>query len=230
MRFGAEGRILKTIFIYSVLFSTMFVNACGQSKQEKMRLANQHKDKALQLRYEGRIEEAIREQLQAIDLNPDDSSLLVNLTGFYLDNGKVEKAKNTAERLLAKAPNNAWGHYLYAESLLKLDEKEKSLAEYKKASDLEPANPLFLVNLGVLYGELNNVPEQKKAYEKALEINPNYTDAIYNLALLEERENNNERAVVLFKRVIDLETENKEMLRRAQEKLDIFKNKKVAKP
>ena len=229
MRFGAEDRRLQTIFISTILLSAMIVSACGQT-HEKMELANQHKDQALQLRKEGRIKEAIQEQLMAIDANPADSSLLINLIGFYLDNGENEKAKNTAEKLLLKVPENAWGHYLYAESLMKLNEREKSLAEYKKASDLEPKNALFLVNLGVLYGELNNVAEEKKAYEKALEVSPNYSNAIYNLALLEEEEGNTEKAVSLYEKVLALEKDDKEMIRRAQEKLDLLKSKKSNKP
>ncbi len=224
MRFGAENR--TTLVLLIALLLNLVTCACSQTKGGKLELAKQHKEKALNLRYEGDIQGAIKEQLKAVELDDKNVELLSNLAGFYLDANEVEKAKQTAEKVVKLDSNSAWGHFLQAESLLKSGETKGALSEYLKAFELQPQNAMFAVSVGALYSELDDKKNEKKYYVKALEINPNYTAAIYNLALLEEEEGNTEKAIYLYEKVLNLEKEDKEMLRRAREKLEILKSKK----
>ena len=116
------------------------------------------------------------------------------------------------------------GFYLLALALEGKGEKEKAIESLQKAIKIKPEDTLFLAKLAYLYDEIGNKNKAKEIYNQILVKNPNYTDVIYNLAILEE--GNTEKAIYLYEKVLNLEKEDKEMLRRAREKLEILKSKK----
>ncbi|MCZ4408456.1 tetratricopeptide repeat protein [Cryomorphaceae bacterium 1068] len=60
----------------------------------------------------------------------------------------------------------------------KFDEAKNNLL---LAIEKEPDNKQLYFSLGVVYQELGNTEEAVKAYKKAIEIDPEYFDAVYNL-------------------------------------------------
>jgi len=61
-----------------------------------------------------------------------------------------------------------------------------------------------LTFLGTLCVELNEIGEAKAAFEEAIAIDPNYDEAMYNLAVLEEKTDPH-RCVALLKRAIEID-------------------------
>ncbi len=57
-----------------------------------------------------------------------------------------------------------------------------ALKEFMTANEVSPNDPLILNNLGIGYFALNRLPLSEKYINKALSINPKYTDARINLA------------------------------------------------
>ncbi len=55
--------------------------------------------------------------------------------------------------------------------------------EYKAALALDPEQPVFLYNLGLVYYSLHLYDLSIQSYQKALEINPTFSEAWYNLSL-----------------------------------------------
>jgi tetratricopeptide (TPR) repeat protein len=58
---------------------------------------------------------------------------------------------------------------------------EEAKSNLLLAIEKEPDNKQLYFSLGVVYQELENTEEAVKAYEKAIEIDPEYFDAVYNL-------------------------------------------------
>ena len=90
-----------------------------------------------------------------LEKDPSDASLIVEKVNAYMKEGKTVEAVEDINKLLALDPQNA---------------------------------QLFFV-LGTIYGDENNkdvydTEKAKKYYEDAIEINPDYYDAIYNLGAL----------------------------------------------
>jgi tetratricopeptide (TPR) repeat protein len=223
MLFGADKRFV-TLFAAALL--TWFSSACGQTREAKMNLARQHADKAMELRQKGDIAGAIKAQLEAVELDSKNVEYQRNLIGFYLDANDLKKAKETAEKTLVFAPQDAWVHYLYGEALSGLGDKNGALMQYQKAVNLNPNYPVFMVNLAVIYGELGETGKAREYYEQAIKADPNYATASYNLAILEEAAGNREKAMALYRNVIALEREDEEMVSRAREKLQNLENLK----
>ena len=78
---------------------------------------------------------------------------------------------------------------------------------YEKIISVDPKNYIVLNNKAKALFELNK-KEAIKNYEQALLINPNYSDAINNLAQIKKNEKNLNASIKLFKRAIELEPKN----------------------
>lgn len=63
----------------------------------------------------------------------------------------------------------------------KFEEAEQNL---KLAIEKEPDNKQLYFSLGVVYDNLGNLDDAVTAYQKAIEIDPDYFDAVYNLGAL----------------------------------------------
>lgn len=207
---------IKILFLLVLLFMT---NACGQSEEEKLKLSYEHEDKALELRLKGDLQGAIKEQLKAIEINSNDAKPLVVLADMYLDNKNLDKAKKTLEKALSIDSEDAIAHHLYGITNDKLGELDLAIFHAKKAVEYDRKNTRYLSNLGAFYGEANNRKLQREAYEKALQIDPNYLTAVYNLGLLEAEEKNYDEAVKLLERVIKESVNDEEGVRRSKDKI-----------
>jgi tetratricopeptide (TPR) repeat protein len=63
-----------------------------------------------------------------------------------------------------------------------------ALRAYRDALDACGPDPLLLFNLGVLFEDMDRLPDAALAYEAALAADPDLADGHYNLALLRERQ------------------------------------------
>lgn len=67
---------------------------------------------------------------------------------------------------------------------LNKDESSLALEYLEKAISKDPTNPTFYFAKGALYDKMKDFENAKMAYEKAVEIKPDYFDAYYNLGAL----------------------------------------------
>lgn len=74
----------------------------------------------------------------------------------------------------------------------------KSIEIY--TSFLPSLNPDIYYNLGLIYAKNKDIPNAKIAYQKALSLNSNDTDAAYNLANIHTEEKNYKLALALYKK------------------------------
>ncbi len=78
----------------------------------------------------------------------------------------------------------------------------EALKEIKTASEIQPSNPNYLINLGTKYEDVNDKKSAKEAFERALKIDPDYIPAMYRLGTLEAEEGNTQRAKEIFEKAI----------------------------
>lgn len=99
--------------------------------------------------------------------------------------------------------------------LIKLaDEKVKeedflsAIEYYKKYLEIDPQNAVIYNRIGHLYGKINGfeyVDEQIKYFNKALKINPKYSGAMRNLALLYAQTDKIQKSTECFHKLFELE-------------------------
>lgn len=100
----------------------------------------------------------------------------------------VEEAVNASNDITAKYPNNVvfWKsrtRVFYTLSQLNPQYLVLALQSMQKASELAPTDAKIWYNLGVLYGQTNDIPKAVEVLEKTVQLKPDYRDAHYALGL-----------------------------------------------
>jgi O-antigen ligase len=100
----------------------------------------------------------------------------------------AQEAINTSNEIIAKHPNNVvfWKtrvRVFYTLSQVDSRYLPRALDAIEKASLLAPNDARIWYNLGVLYGQNENIEKGISAMEKVVMLKPNYRDAYYALGL-----------------------------------------------
>lgn len=129
----------------------------------------------------GNVEEAIAGYMESAKIGYNVPSVYMYVSDLYMKQGKNEEAKKVLADARAKYPKDA--ELLRSEVNLLLNEQK-----YDQALDLlvaltaaDPMNETIWFVLGATYEKLNRVSDQETAYKRAVELNPNYYDALFNL-------------------------------------------------
>ncbi len=110
--------------------------------------------------------------------------IYASLSSVYKEMKDTVMAFKVIQAGRALYPNDL--QVLFAETNLYLakGESAKALANLEMAKKLDPSNPTIFFAVGAQYDNAGNVDEAEKAYLTALELKPDYFDAIYNLGAL----------------------------------------------
>jgi tetratricopeptide (TPR) repeat protein len=128
--------------------------------------------------------DAIRELQRALELQPDDVSIRVDLGQAYLDIDAYSHALAEGKAIHERAPGNAFGAYLFGAGTLGQGQAEAALEPLSRALRLDATQPEFHKTFADALAALNRLDEAEGAYRKALDLNPNYADALVGLGKL----------------------------------------------
>ena len=108
--------------------------------------------------------------------------------------------KNAVQSTEIANPNNAsnWAFRAYVyRKLIGVSEgfDDWALDMYQNAIKLEPSNPSLFNEVGQIYLIKNDLNRAKTAFEKAVELMPQYIDARYYLALIADAQGEKEKAI-----------------------------------
>jgi tetratricopeptide (TPR) repeat protein len=141
-----------------------------------------------------------------IQLDPSEPNSYFALAKIYEDAGRYEEAEQTLVKARDAKPNDASVYNSLAQYYNRQGEFEKTMQAFDKAAELNPNDPQAFHLIGGYYQDKASkdfrlTPAQKKEFnergiaaeDKALQINPNYVDALVykgillrQLALLEK--------------------------------------------
>jgi len=137
----------------------------------------------------GKYDEAVKALLAAADLDPSDPRCYTILSRAY--DSSPNQAEDVIQRFRRYAelqPGNALAQYDYAMSLWKGKRAEDSTLDLplvesllQKAIALDDSLPEARVQLGNLYADRHEYAKSIPLYVRALELNPNLSDAHYRL-------------------------------------------------
>jgi len=119
---------------------------------------------------------------------------------------RAEENRNAAtllETVLKEHPDHAPSHELLGLSLSALGEESEALHHLREATILWPDQPVYWINLAVLYLRQSRAEEAEKALNKSLDVQPS-AHALRLLALIRLDQNAGEDAVQLFRKALGL--------------------------
>jgi len=132
----------------------------------------------------GNVDLALANFSICANLNYQAADCYTRIGNMLVKAGRKEEALKIIGEARAKFPKNS--SILTAEVNIYIEDKD-----YQKAHDVlialaeaDPKNESVLFVLGVTYEKNNNPAEAEKVYNRALELNPTYFDAHYNLAVM----------------------------------------------
>lgn len=121
---------------------------------------------------------------ELIELGYNNSGIYGDLATIYKEEEKIEEAKAVLQQGIDKFPNDA--NILFAKiNILLVEEKyEEVISSLGSAIELDPTNYTLYFVQGQSYEQMDDMVNAKIGYEKALEIKPDYSDALYNLGAM----------------------------------------------
>lgn len=128
--------------------------------------------------------------LAALEADPKNVDILVQLGNLYSDNRDPNKAVEYYQRALDQRPSDVNVRTDMGTSYWYKGEAEKAIAEYRRSLSFNPTHPQSLFNLGVvLAGGLKDYPGAVNAWEKLLKTNPDYPERARVLQMIEDAKN-----------------------------------------
>jgi tetratricopeptide (TPR) repeat protein len=129
----------------------------------------------------GKMEDALEGYQESAKIGYNVPGVYGSIVELYTKMGKKDEALKTLSEARAKYPKDS--ELLRAEVNVYLtDQKyDQALGLLKDLTSQDPTNEMIWFVLGVTYEKLGKVAEQEAAYLKALELNPKYFDALFNL-------------------------------------------------
>jgi tetratricopeptide (TPR) repeat protein len=121
---------------------------------------------------------------QVIQLGYQKPDVYSSLADIYKAEGDTALAVKTVEEGRKLYPGDF--NLLVSEIniFLATNEKEKAKQDLEIAMEMDKSNPSIFFAVGTIYDQLGDVEKAVDAYEKAIELNPEYFEANYNLGAL----------------------------------------------
>ena len=119
--------------------------------------------------------------------------------------GLLEEAEKLLSGFLGKMPDSADGLLLLGHIFNATERKERAIATYKKVAAPPAKSSVAHNNLGILMIEQGDTHNAVKAFERALSLVPDFSDAHYNLAtLLTQSDGDRKKARAHFNTALSL--------------------------
>ncbi|OYT16516.1 MAG: hypothetical protein B7C24_07360 [Bacteroidetes bacterium 4572_77] len=121
---------------------------------------------------------------QLIEMGYNNASIYSDLANIYKNEGDLAKAKEILQLGFGRYPSEAAILFAQINILLEEDKHEEVIASLEKAIQLAPENYTLYFVLGQSYEKMNDFDQAEIAYKKAIEMKPDYSDALFNLGAI----------------------------------------------
>lgn len=154
-----------------------------------------------------KFDDALAAFEDALKLNPDLTDVHNNIGVVYAEMGKRDKAFESFGRVVRDPTYPTPEKALFNLGELYVQEKnyELALMHYRRAVEKEPNFAIGFRGMGIAHLGLGDKKLAKEQFEKAIEIEPDETGSLYELARLNDEEGNEEKALELYRRVIEVD-------------------------
>jgi len=167
----------------------------------------------------GQKEQAIIRYKLALEINPKLTEGWVSLASLYNQTGETLKAQQALNRAMVETPGSPSVHLNLGLAYLREKNFTLALKEFDLAIQKMPANELAYFNAGFTHFQIGIEAKNKgdgtsatrsfeqalKAYESALKIKPNFSDAAYNLAFTYQTMNDIPNAIRTYQRTLTID-------------------------
>jgi tetratricopeptide (TPR) repeat protein len=145
---------------------------------------------------QGRFNEAVEHYLMALQINPEDDTVLVNLGSARFELGDTLEALNNYSKAVEINPDSEKTHNNLGLTFEKIGRREVAIEHYMRAIEINPEFAKAHHNLGVSLFRNRQMELAVEHLRKAVELDPGYDIARQNLektlSILEQQSNRNQ--------------------------------------
>ncbi len=164
----------------------------------------------------GEIGSAIKNLSKAIELNPNNYEGNLYLGVIYSSDPDPANWRNAIKYLETASrikPNEPDPKYYLAQLYIKDNRPSTAIALLEKLIQSRPQDPVTHKNLGDCHFLVGDLPRAEKSYNRAIELNADYKEALEGLARTYIRQGNHEKAFATIDRVYTIDAANNIFLR-----------------
>jgi len=145
--------------------------------------------------------------LRALELDPSvaEAHFVLGYVRCTYDWNRIE-AENDMRRAVETGPNSPWGHWAHAWHLMLFERFEDSIAEMRRARDLDPFNPLMSSGLTRILGFARRYDEATEVGKTTIELYPKYPSTYAALAEAYEGSGKFDQAIAMYSKFRELTT------------------------
>ncbi|EKD42009.1 MAG: hypothetical protein ACD_73C00392G0002 [uncultured bacterium] len=168
---------------------------------------------------QGKIEQAIIRYKLALEINPNLKDAWVNLASLYNKTGETLKAQQALNQTMKNVPDDPDSHMQIGLSYLNEKNYPLALKEFDYVISKMPTNDMAYFNVGFVHynmgitsknaGQSGRASDEFdlaiKAYQSALTLKPNFTDAAYNIAYAYQAKGDNNKAIEWYQKTLGLD-------------------------
>ena len=126
----------------------------------------------------------------------------------YHNTGQFRRAKQIYHAILGRDSNHSDALHLLGVLTHQTGDHHQAVRQIEKAILLNPSNPFYYCNLGVVYRSLELFDRSISCYRRALELKPDYTDAFNNLANIFRKQGRLKQAAALYRKALSLQPDD----------------------
>lgn len=173
-------------------------------------------DEALALHQQGKVKEAIEIYKKAIQEDPNNPEVYINLGAAYQSLKNYDLAIQQYRKAISLDPNSSLAYFYLGTTLHAKNSINDAISNYKKALTIDPNNKQvkdslkaaedakvqILLSEGLNAYSKKSIDEAKSIFEQALKLNPNNALGYYYLGLIMEDKNNTGLAITYYQKAI----------------------------
>jgi putative PEP-CTERM system TPR-repeat lipoprotein len=149
----------------------------------------------------GNLQESTNWLEKASAENPDALEPSLNLIAHYLRTGKKEQALALAKKIQGSNTSDPRFLEILAQAQFANNDKRVALDTYYQLATLKPESAPVQLRIAVLQMAMKNPAEAEKALKKALNLKPDYLDAMLVLVNVEVELGNQDQALLLAQQI-----------------------------
>ena len=157
---------------------------------------------------EEKYEEAIAAYQNIIAANPEAYIVFKNIGNCYFQMQKYAEAEAAYQKILEKEPQNAEAMLLIGNCYSNRGENEKAMEWYNKIDFEKISDPMVLFNIGSTFYQQSKLDLALKYYKRAVELQADFLDAIYELGLVHLAMNNSADAAAAFESYLKYDSDS----------------------
>lgn len=156
---------------------------------------------------QGRVEEAAKTALKAVDLKPDYGVAHFNLGNIFARQGKFDLAQRHFEETLRLYPNYAEVRSNLGQLLAERGDLQAGIEQFRKAIELNPALSRTHLNLGVALAKHGRIDEADVPLQVAVRLMPRSAETRFYLGSVYAAQNRYAEAAESFQECLQIDSD-----------------------